>query len=199
MQPHCTLRVFFFLFWCILVLFILSLIASLKMMGLLFTEYCLFSVKPSYAYSALQQGIDHKLRKIWRQIITLKTNVLGNDVIHFFFLAAAQKRWGCCFCGMNQRSRTTSWPCRAKAVVFLFDSSHTQVKISRWQQEIENKKCVTEITNRLSSQADFQDVQLRMKTAEWPIEFQHLEVAMMSGCAISPLIYLTAVEVTIRA
>lgn len=54
-------------------------------MGLLFTEYYLFSVKPSYAYSALQQGIDHKLRKIWCQIVTLKTNVLGNDVIHFFF------------------------------------------------------------------------------------------------------------------
>lgn len=55
------------------------------MMGLLFTECCLFSVKPSYAYGALQRGIDHKFRKIWRQIITLKTNVLGNDVIHFFF------------------------------------------------------------------------------------------------------------------
>lgn len=28
--------------------------------------------------------IDHKLRKIWCQIVTLKANVLGNDVIHFF-------------------------------------------------------------------------------------------------------------------
>lgn len=149
------------------------------------------------AYSALQQGTDHKLRKIWCQIVTLKTNVLGNDVIYFFsgssteemrvlHLQDESEEWNNFMTPQSKGSHFSLW-------LFLLTGQNLPLATGN------RKKNVTEITNRLSSQAYFQDVQLCMRTAEYPIEFQHLDVAMMSGCTISPLVYITAVEVTIRA
>ena len=47
--------------------------------------------------------------------------------------------------------------------------------------------------------AYFKDVQLCVTTAEFTTAWQHLEVGIMAGCTISPLIFTLAMEVIIRA
>lgn len=47
--------------------------------------------------------------------------------------------------------------------------------------------------------AYFQDVQFCITTADYTTAWQHLEVGIMAGCTISPLVFTMAREVIIRA
>lgn len=83
MQPHCTLWVFFSLLMHFGAIHII-INSFFKDDGITLYRILFVFYKTFLCIQRIATG-DHKLRKIWRQIIKLKTNVPGNDVIHFFF------------------------------------------------------------------------------------------------------------------